>query len=422
MARPDPAGDHRDRAADHEQRLAALRARLHEAAGEIHTAQDWARCLQAAARLPGQSWANILLIASRIPDATMVKSYEAWQAAGRQVSRNEKGIEIFSCRDPTRVTYIWDLSQTTGQPLPARAETLASPGEAPPGLWDCLCWLARRKGFAVEREPGCPDNGTILQAARRIRILPGLASGQAVSALAHQLGHILLHHTSAALPGAAQPGCHGVQKAEADSVAFIICARYGIKAGHTFSSPQSWAGTDPRAQPAAAMLATGERITTAAAKIIRYLDDHLQGTTGPATVAAAPLPDADARIKDVLLDAEEFFIGRLSSSWVPAYLRTRGVTAEAAAEWHIGYGPSGWTTLTSYLRSRGHPDEALQAAGLARTSSRGTLIDHFRDRVMLPVYDEHGTLAGFIARARPGVGPDVPKYLNSPATSTYQKR
>ncbi len=44
----------------------------------------------------------------------------------------------------------------------------------------------------------------------------------------------------------------------------------------------------------------------------------------------------------------------------------------------------------------------IQAAGLARVSSRGTLIDHFRDRVMLPVHDEHGTLAGFIARARPG--------------------
>ena len=40
---------------------------------------------------------------------------------------------------------------------------------------------------------------------------------------------------------------------------------------------------------------------------------------------------------------------------------------------------------------------------------------------MLPVHDTAGTLAGFTGRARPGAGPDRPKYLNSPKTATYQK-
>jgi len=92
MARRGPVGDHHKRPVDNEQRLAALRIRLQETAREIRTAEDWSRCLRAAARLPGESWANILLIASRIPEATMVKGYEAWHAAGRQVNRNEKGI------------------------------------------------------------------------------------------------------------------------------------------------------------------------------------------------------------------------------------------------------------------------------------------------------------------------------------------
>ncbi len=431
MARRDPAGDHHTRPVDNEQRLAALRIRLQETAREIRTAEDWSRCLRAAARLPGESWANILLIASRIPDATMVKGYEAWRAAGRQVNRNEKGIEIFS--GPRRVAYVWDLSQTTGQPLPAQITTLTPPGEVPPGLWDCLCWLARREGFAVEREPGCPDDGTTLRAARRIRVLPGLSGSQPIWALAHHLGHVLLHDTTAAQPGVTTAGCQGVLKAEADSVAFVICARHGVQIEHRFSSPQTWAGSDPRAQRGAAILAAGERITTAATKIIRYLDDHLAGSaTGPAspvravaltTVAAAPssVPEPDTRIERVPLDAEQFYIGQLVGSWVPAYLRQRGIIPAAARDWHIGYAPRGWTVLTDYLRGRGHPDDAIQAAGLARISSRGTLIDHFRDRVMLPVHDEHGTLAGFIGRARPGAGPDVPRYLNSPATSTYHK-
>ena len=81
---------------DREQRIAALRIRLHETAGQIRSAQDWARYLQAAARLHSETWANVLLISSRIPDATLVRGYEAWRTAGRQVNRDEKGIEIFS--------------------------------------------------------------------------------------------------------------------------------------------------------------------------------------------------------------------------------------------------------------------------------------------------------------------------------------
>ena len=298
-----------------------------------------------------------------------------------------------------------------------------------------LCWLARREGFAVEREPGCPDDGTTLWTARRIRVPPGLSGSQAIWALAHQLGHILLHDTTAAQPGAITAGCQGVRKAEADSVGFVICARHGVQIEHGFSSPQTWAGSDPRAQPGAAILAAGERITTATAKISHYLDHHLPGRTVtlpvPAqaqaaastavAVASVPRPESDARIESILLDAEQFYTGQLAASWVPAYLRRRGFTPAAMGEWHIGYAPRDWTALTSHLRSRAHPDDAIQAAGLARISSRGTLIDHFRDRVMLPVHDEHGKLAGFIGRARPGTGPDIPKYLNSPATSTYRK-
>ena len=40
---------------------------------------------------------------------------------------------------------------------------------------------------------------------------------------------------------------------------------------------------------------------------------------------------------------------------------------------------------------------------------------------MLPVHDEHGNLAGFTGRARPGAGAGVPKYLNSPQAPAYRK-
>jgi DNA primase len=202
---PAVAKDRCEQDEDREQRLATLCIRLQAAARDVRTADDWARCLQIAAQLPAETWANVLLISSQRPDATLVKGYEAWRAAGRHVNRNEQGIEIFSgprqqngnrrhteddkhghsWRDADHVTYVWDLSQTSGQPLPARAAPGWPAGAVPSGLWEALCWLARREGFAVEREAGCPDDGTTLWAARRIRVPPGLVGSQAIWALAH---------------------------------------------------------------------------------------------------------------------------------------------------------------------------------------------------------------------------------------------
>jgi DNA primase len=220
----------------------------------------------------------------------------------------------------------------------------------------------------------------------------------------------------------------------------------------------SWAGSDPRARPEEAIRAPGERVTAAATVIAAHLDvtlfatPSLEGAPAPvltaeaaignetapkgATTARIPViiarqaaeaaraaaPDwSAADLARVLLDAERFYVGHLKHSWVPGYLVARGLNPVAVAQWHIGYAPAGWTALISHLRNLGHDDAVIEAAGLARRSSRGTLIDHFRNRAMLAILDEHGMIAGFIGRAHPETGPAVPKYLNSPETSAYTK-
>lgn len=103
----------------------------------LRTGEQWADMLRLAALLPGQSFSNILLIASQHPGATMVAGYEAWQALGRQVTRGQKGIAVLAesvgsaglkeaatdgtaqaaehgDQGRTRLTYVWDISQTTG--------------------------------------------------------------------------------------------------------------------------------------------------------------------------------------------------------------------------------------------------------------------------------------------------------------------
>ncbi len=106
---------------------------------------------------------------------------------------------------------------------------------------------------------------------------------------------------------------------------------------------------------------------------------------------------------------------------MPGYLASRGFEPDTWRWWGLGYAPATWTELTAHLRDLGFTDPAIRAAGLAKRSARGFLIDMFRDRVMFPVRSPDGTVAGFIGRAPPGTGTSVPVYLNSPTTALYRK-
>jgi len=121
------------------------------------------------------------------------------------------------------------------------------------------------------------------------------------------------------------------------------------------------------------------------------------------------------------LAAARFFAARLAGSWVPAYLAGRGFGEQALCLWTVGYAPAGWRVLTVHLRDLGYGDGAIQAAGLARRTRRGVLVDFFRDRAMFGIRWPDGTLAGFIGRARPGGSRPGPVYLNSRTTGLYRK-
>jgi len=119
--------------------------------------------------------------------------------------------------------------------------------------------------------------------------------------------------------------------------------------------------------------------------------------------------------------AEGFFRDSLPGSWVPGYLAGRGFDPSVQQLWHAGHAPAGWVTLTRHLRALGFTDLVIHAAGLARRSRLGTLIDTFRDRAILPIRAADGTVAAFIGRAPSGAPPGTPKYLNSPRTALYDK-
>jgi DNA primase len=309
--------------------------------------------------------------------------------------------------------------------------------ESPTAVLTALVHLARRHGFAVERGDCGDGAGLVSWPSRRIRIRADATPAEAVTALAHQLGHVFLHSQIASPDVDGTVRCSGLRKVEADSVAYLVAAHLGIDADAiVFPYVSSWAGADPRARPAETVHAVTSRVLDAATTVTAFLDSALTSDSAPGrltvtntpeptrghlppTTEAQPVPDDD--IIQVNVAAQAFFQSRMPGSWVPGYLTARGFGIGIQQLWHAGHAPASWDALIRHLRALGFPDTVLEAAGLARMSRRGTLIDTFRNRAMLPIRSAGGTVIAFIGRAPHPSRPGVPKYLNSPKTSLYDK-
>jgi DNA primase len=128
------------------------------------------------------------------------------------------------------------------------------------------------------------------------------------------------------------------------------------------------------------------------------------------------------RLVDAHRMAQEFYAERMhadSGRTAKAFLAERGFTLADADKFGMGYSPAAWDELTKHLRGRGFTEDELTKAGLARRTSRGTLIDMFRGRLMWPVRDLTGETIAFGARK---LNPeDDPKYLNTPETPIFKK-
>ncbi|MFZ2057214.1 MAG: CHC2 zinc finger domain-containing protein [Acidimicrobiales bacterium] len=106
-----------------------------------------------------------------------------------------------------------------------------------------------------------------------------------------------------------------------------------------------------------------------------------------------------------------------------AYLQRRGIDA-AVLEAHIGRDEVGHTPasphgLVAAMRVEGFDADELVDAGLAHRGADGHVTDFYRQRVLIPIRDEHSRICGFVGR---NVGDDRwPKYKNPPHTQAYDK-
>jgi len=101
------------------------------------------------------------------------------------------------------------------------------------------------------------------------------------------------------------------------------------------------------------------------------------------------------------------------------YLLKRGITLESVQRFELGYAPDSYEALLGHLSGKGHALERMAEAGLINERDSGGYYDKFRNRVMFPIRDAAGKMAGFGARI---LDPnDIPKFLNSPQTPLFNK-
>ena len=130
--------------------------------------------------------------------------------------------------------------------------------------------------------------------------------------------------------------------------------------------------------------------------------------------------EAYDHLRTLLEDAVVYYRSHLfANPEILNYLRQkRGLTDATIETFGLGYAPPGYDNLLKHFSGKYMPQDLVDAGMLSERDSGG-LFDRFRHRIMIPIRDENGKMAGFGARI---VDPnDNPKFLNSPETAIFTK-
>lgn len=316
-----------DARAARDAKLDALHETLTDAVSQLTSDDDWRQALEFAARFRARSFNNTLLIwaqhqsafeAGRVPEPmpSYVAGFKQWQSLGRQVSKGQSGYMIlapvtgrFASATPSvveswrrlgrfekpkpgeavrsrlvgvRPAYVWDASQTAGDPIPEAPRPHLLGGEAPAGLWEGLAARVEAEGFTVLWVPHegliHGANGVTDFAARTVAVRENMDPAAQVKTLAHELAHVLLHGPD----NADAVGHRGIGEVEAESVALMIGAVHGMDtSSYTIPYVTGWADSVDGKTPVEVVQATGERVRKTAATILDGLDTVQIGNGDP---------------------------------------------------------------------------------------------------------------------------------------------
>jgi hypothetical protein len=207
------------------------------------------------ARFHNYSFQNRILIWLSRPDATFVAGFRAWRKMGRFVKKGQKGIPIFAPMrikvrkgeewDPElqfgsedqgsgdnvqeeilrfKVVYVWDVSQTEGDPLPEQPDVMSVEGELGELLPSLESVLASQ-GITLQYVDALP-RATMsgMSTGGTVKIIATMKDEEKFHVLAHELGHELLHG-----PQERQKLSKKVKELEAEAIAYVVSRHFGLK-------------------------------------------------------------------------------------------------------------------------------------------------------------------------------------------------
>ena len=220
---------------------------------------------------------NQMLIFSQCPHATLVAGYQKWQNQfSRHVLRGEKGISILAPTpykikvekeklDPDtklplldadgntiteekeiqipmfRPVKVFDVSQTDGKPLPERVQSPVTELTGNVEHYEAFMEALRRiSPVPIEMKPLSNDlDGFFSPSKQSITLRDGMSEVQTVCAAVHEIAHSKLHDY-AKQPGS-QPKDSSTEEIEAESIAYTVCAYFGIEtSANSFGYVATW--------------------------------------------------------------------------------------------------------------------------------------------------------------------------------------
>ncbi len=167
---------------------------------------------------------------------------------------------------------------------------------------------------------------------------------------------------------------------------------------------------------------------------IRWLTDQrglpfIDAVKELAQAAGLDMPEQDRQsaekaerakgLHEAMADAATWFTEKLNGiegSEARAILARRGIAAETAQAFGLGFAPDSRGKLR--LALKGYGDPMLIEAGLLIQVEGKEPYDRFRGRLMIPIRDARGRVIAFGGRV---IGDGEPKYLNSPDTPLFDK-
>lgn len=244
----------------HKERLKEITDSIEAGIKDLFDSEKYKNYLRTMSKFHNYSFNNTMLIHMQMPEATHVASFSKWKDKfHRNVKRGEHGIRIIAptpCvkkveeikRDPEtnapmvdqngevimeekqikiprfKVVTVFDVSQTYGEPLPQLASDLTGDVQQFEIFMEAL---KRSAPVPLEVQPLAPDlDGYFSPSEQRIVIREGMSEVQTICAAVHEIAHSILHNKEAM---AEDKKSHRTQEVEAESIAFSVCAYYGIE-------------------------------------------------------------------------------------------------------------------------------------------------------------------------------------------------